>query len=104
MGVLYSCIRLAWREKKPDNQFVRDIITAEGSTYTEGPANFYRTANNAADWSETTSQLFLGVRLQCAKCHHHAFEKWSQEDYYGMAAFFVRLCTKPSGEVRIFGA
>ena len=43
------------------------------------------------DWAETTAQLFLGVRMQCAKCHHHPFEKWSQDDYYGMAAFFVRL-------------
>jgi hypothetical protein len=91
------------RENRPIDEFVRDIITAEGSTYTEGPANFYRTANNAADWAETTSQLFLGVRMQCAKCHHHPFEKWSQEDYYGLAAFFVRLGTKRSEEFGIFG-
>jgi hypothetical protein len=96
-------IRAALRENKPVDEFVRDIITAEGSTYTDGPANFYRTANNAADWAETTAQLFLGVRMQCAKCHHHPFEKWSQEDYYGMAAFFVRLATKRSQEFGIFG-
>src|SRR5579871_188393 len=103
MWSFYNWIRTALRENKPVDEFVRDIITAEGSTYTEGPANFYRTANNAADWAETTSQLFLGVRMQCAKCHHHPFEKWSQEDYYGMAAFFVRLGTKRSDEFGIFG-
>ena len=59
--------------------------------------------NNAADWAETTSQLFLGVRIGCAKCHHHPFEKWSQDDYYGMAAFFVRLGTKNSQEFGLFG-
>ena len=57
----------------------------------------------ADDWAETTSQLFLGVRIGCAKCHHHPFEKWSQDDYYGMAAFFVRLGTKNSQEFGIFG-
>jgi hypothetical protein len=96
-------IRAALRDNQPIDEFVRDIITAEGSTYSEGPANFYRTANNAADWAETTSQLFLGVRMQCAKCHHHPFEKWSQDDYYGLAAFFVRLATKRSEEFGIFG-
>jgi hypothetical protein len=103
MWSFYNWIRTALRENKPIDEFVRDIITAEGSTYTEGPANFYRTANNAADWAETTSQLFLGVRMQCAKCHHHPFEKWSQDDYYGMAAFFVRLGSKRSDEFGIFG-
>ena len=84
------------------DEFVRDIIMAEGSTFTEGPANYYRTGT-PEEWSETTAQLFLGVRLQCAKCHHHPFEKWSQDDYYGMSAFFVRVGTKNSQEFGIFG-
>src|SRR5260370_28627501 len=49
------------------------------------------------------TQVFLGVRVGCAKCHHHPFEKWSQDDYYGMAAFFVRLGTKGSQEFGLFG-
>ncbi len=96
-------IRMALRENKPLDEFVRDIITAEGSTFTDGPANFYRVGATATDWSESTSQLFLGVRLQCAKCHHHPWEKWSQDDYYGMAAFFIRLGTKGSREFGLFG-
>jgi hypothetical protein len=96
-------IRTAIRENKPIDEFVRDIVTAEGSTFTDGPANFYRVGNNATDWSEATSQLFLGIRLQCAKCHHHPWEKWSQDDYYGMAAFFVRLGSKNSREFGLFG-
>jgi hypothetical protein len=55
------------------------------------------------DWSETTAQLFLGVRMQCAKCHHHPFEKWSQDDYYGLTAFFARVGTKTSQEFGLFG-
>lgn len=103
MWSFHNWVRGQLRDNKPVDEMVRDIVTAEGSTYTEGPANFFMTSNNAADWAETTSQLFLGVRIGCAKCHHHPFEKWSQDDYYGMAAFFVRLGTKNSQEFGIFG-
>ncbi len=103
MWSFHNWVRASLRDGKPLDEFVRDILTAEGSTFTEGPANFYRTANTATDWSETATQVFLGQRLQCAKCHHHPFEKWSQDDYYGMAAFFVRLGTKNSQEFGLFG-
>jgi hypothetical protein len=103
MWSFHNWVRAALRDGRPVDEFVRDIITAEGSTFTEGPANFYRVGRTADDWSETTSQIFLGVRVQCAKCHHHPFEKWSQDDYYGMSAFFTRLGTKNSQEFGIFG-
>jgi hypothetical protein len=103
MWSFHNWVRASLRDGKPMDELVRDIITAEGSTFTEGPANFYQTANNPQDWAETTTQVFLGVRLQCAKCHHHPFEKWSQDDYAGMAAFFARLGTKTSQEFGLFG-
>jgi hypothetical protein len=103
MWSFHNWVRACLRDGKPIDQMVRDIITAEGSTFTEGPANFYLTARTPADWSETAAQLFLGVRLQCARCHHHPFEKWSQDDYYGMTAFFARLGTKTSQEFGLFG-
>lgn len=103
MWSFHNWVRASLRDKKPVDEMVRDIITAEGSTFTEGPANYFMVARNAADWAETTSQLFLGVRIGCAKCHHHPFEKWSQDDYAGMAAFFVRLGTKSSQEFGLFG-
>jgi hypothetical protein len=103
MWSFHQWIRSALRDNVPVDAFVRDIITAEGSTYREGPANFYRIGNTAEDWAETTSQVFLGVRMQCAKCHHHPFEKWSQEDYYGMTAYFVRMGRKNSQEFGLFG-
>src|SRR5262249_36090035 len=59
MWSFYNWVRGELRDNRPVDEFVRDIITAEGSTFTEGPANFYRTANNAADWAENTAQLFL---------------------------------------------
>jgi len=103
MWSFHNWIRAALRDRRPLDEFVREIVTARGSTYTEGPANYYRIGNNAADWAETTSQVFLGVRIGCARCHHHPFEKWSQDDYYGMAAFFARLGTKGSQEFGLFG-
>jgi hypothetical protein len=103
MWSFHNWVRGSIRDSKPVDEMVRDIITAQGSTFTEGPANYFMVSRNPADWSETTAQTFLGVRLGCARCHHHPFEKWSQDDYYGMAAFFVRLGTKPSQEFGIFG-
>jgi hypothetical protein len=103
MWSFHNWVRASLRDNKPADQMVRELITAEGSTATEGAANYFVASNGSADWAETTAQLFLGVRMQCAKCHHHPFEKWSQDDYAGMAAFFVRLGTKGSQEFGIFG-
>jgi hypothetical protein len=88
---------------RPFDQFVRELVTAKGSIFSNGPANYFRIANNPSDLAESTAQLFLGVRLQCAKCHHHPFEKYSQDDYYGFAAFFSRVGTKTSQEFGLFG-
>lgn len=103
MWSFHNWIRACLRDKKPIDEMVREIITAEGSTFTEGPANYYMTSRGPADWAETTSQLFLGVRMGCAKCHHHPFEKWSQADYNGMTNFFTGLGTKRSQEFGLFG-
>ncbi len=103
MWSFHNWLRAGLRDGKPVDALAREIVTAEGSTFTEGPANFFLAARTPADWSETTAQLFLGVRLGCARCHHHPFEKWSQDDYWGMAAFFSRLGTKTSQEFGLFG-
>lgn len=101
MWAFYNWMRASFRENKPFDQFVWEIITAQGSIYANGPANFYKIATTPEDLAETTAQVFLGVRLQCAKCHHHPFEVYSQADYYGLAAYFTRVGTKSSSD---FGA
>src|SRR5262249_2494441 len=103
MWSFHNWVRASLRDGKPLDKMVREIITAEGSTFTQGPANYYRLSRGADDQAETTAQLFLRVRMQCARCPHHPFEKWSQDDYYGMSAFFVRLGTKSSQEFGLFG-
>src|ERR1700721_2308623 len=78
----------------PFDAFARELITATGSGFGSGPANFYRISKSPQELAETTAQVFLGTRLQCARCHHHPFEKWSQNDYYRFAAYFARVGVK----------
>jgi len=103
MWAMHNWIRSSLRQNKPVDQFVRELITAEGSVFENGPVNFIAYGPRptdlpvvapATDLAETTAQTFLGVRLQCARCHHHPFEVYSQDDYYGLAAFFTQLESK----------
>jgi hypothetical protein len=96
-------LRDAFRANKPVSAMVEELITAQGSIYTNGPANYFRVATGPDDLAETTAQVFMGVRLQCAKCHHHPFESYGQDDYYGLAAYFARIKTKASQEFGLFG-
>jgi len=103
MWAMHTWIRDSLRTNKPFDVFTRELVTAKGSVYRNGPANFYCIAKDPVDMAETASQLFMGVRLQCAKCHHHPYEKYSQEDYYSFAACFANVSTKTSSEFGIFG-
>jgi hypothetical protein len=87
-------VERALADNMPYDEFARQLLTSVGSTLSNPPANFYRTAGDANDCVETISQIFLGARLQCAKCHNHPFERWTQDNYYGMAAFFNRVQRK----------
>ena len=103
MWALHNWLIASFRENKHFDRFARELITARGSTFSNGPANYFRVANNPQDLTEATAQLFLGVRMQCAKCHHHPYEAISQADYYSFAAFFARVGTKGSQEFGLFG-
>mgnify|MGYP002844935455 CR=1 FL=1 len=103
MWALHNWIRESFRTNKPFDRFVSELVTAKGSIYSSGPANYFRINGNANDLTESTAQLFLGIRLECAKCHHHPFEKYSQGDYQGFAAFFKGVGTKNSEEFGLFG-
>lgn len=103
MWAFANWIRASFRENKPMDQFVREILLAQGSIYQNGQANFYKVSDKPTDLAETTAQVFLGTRLQCAQCHQHPFESYSQADYYGLAAFFTRVSTKRSSDFGAFG-
>lgn len=87
-------IREQLLSNRPYDQFVRDIIAASGSMDTHPPVAWYREVNDNNSRLEDAAQLFLGQRIQCARCHHHPLEKWSQKDYFQMAAFFSLVRTK----------
>jgi hypothetical protein len=91
----------------PYDKFVREILGAQGDIATSPPVSWYREIRTPEAAVDDAAQVFLGLRIQCARCHHHPFEKWSQDDYYGFAAFFARVGRKPSldggqDEQRIF--
>ncbi len=87
-------IRDAIASNRPFDQFVRDIVAASGSMDVHPPVVWYRQVPDTFSRLEDTAQLFLGQRIQCARCHHHPFEKWAQKDYFQMAAFFSQVKTK----------
>jgi hypothetical protein len=89
--VYHSWLREQIARKTPLDHLVKNLLTAEGSTTRNGETNFYRLTSDPRDMSEYVSRTFLGVRLQCARCHNHPFDRWTQNDYYGMAAFFARV-------------
>lgn len=76
------------------DRMIRDLITSTGSASSNPAANYYRISRDPQTLAETTAQLFLGFRMQCAKCHNHPFERWTQDDYYSLAAFFARVKVK----------
>jgi len=90
----HDWIRDSLQENKPYDVFVREILTATGEEVKTPPVIWYREVKDQTAQLEDTAQLFLGQRIGCARCHHHPFEKWSQQDYYGFAAFFTRLVVK----------
>lgn len=92
----FDWIRQCLNENKPYDEFVRDVLTATGEPGKNPPVAWYREVKDASAQLEDTAQLFLGMRIQCARCHHHPFEKWSQQDYYGFQAFFAQVGRKKS--------
>ena len=93
--LFHEWVHDAVAENRPYDTFVRELITARGSTSLYGPPNYYRIERQPAGRAETTAQVFLGIRLSCARCHKHPFDQWTTDDYWNFAAF--------NGKIRIQG-
>ena len=91
VAAFHAWIRDSVATNKPLDVFVRELIAARGSTYEHPPSNFYRAMRDPITRAETVAQVFLGTRLQCAKCHNHPFDHWTQTDYYGWTNQFAQL-------------
>ena len=101
----YGWVRDSLLANKPYDQLVRELLAATGTVIANPPVAWYKRVKEPKQQLEDVAQLFLGVRMQCAQCHHHPFERWSQNDYYSLAAFFTQVGRKPSatrGEDLIF--
>jgi hypothetical protein len=98
MATLHRYLRDAVARNRRWDEVARELVTGRGSLWDVGPANFYGVGAGPEDWAENTSLVFLGVRLGCARCHNHPFDRWTQHDYYSFVAFFGRLKTKGGGE------
>ena len=92
----HAWIRGAFQRNLRFDEFVRGVLTASGDVETHPPAAWFREVATPSLQMEDTAQLFLGMRLGCAKCHHHPFERWSQQDYAGFEAFFTQVGLKNS--------
>jgi hypothetical protein len=91
-------IHLAVASNMPYDKFVRAMLTADGDCYTDAPANYLRVVRDTSTATENVTQLFLGVRFSCAKCHDHPFERWTQNQYYQLGAFFAQVGYKPGSQ------
>ena len=90
----HDFIRRSLQDNVPYDQFVRSVLAASGDVEVNPAAAWYINVTNATSQLEDTAQLFLGLRIQCARCHHHPFERWNQDDYYSFQAFFSQVGLK----------
>jgi hypothetical protein len=97
---LHQWLRAQFAENRPYDQWARELLTASGNSGKNGAVNYFRAAATPEDLTRTFSQAFLGVRMDCAQCHHHPFEKWAQTDFYGLTGFFTGLQKKAVGDGR----
>jgi hypothetical protein len=90
-SLLHEWLREQIASDRPLQEWIGELVSSLGSTYENPPASFYRTHRDAEVAAESSAQVFLGVRIACAKCHNHPFDRWKQDDYYGLAAHFTTL-------------
>lgn len=94
-----------WLQEKvadnvPFNEMVRDLLSSTGGTFTSPATNFYQVEQDTLKLAENVAQVFMGMRIQCAQCHHHPFDRWTMDDYYGFAAFFSQIGRKNGEDPR----
>ncbi len=90
-------VRKNFRENIPYDRFVHKLLTSQGSTFRNGAVTVFRDRRSPEELVTMFSQLFLGIRLECARCHQHPFEIWGQKDFYSLAAYFSRVGRKGTG-------
>ncbi|QDT35777.1 DUF1549 domain-containing protein [Stratiformator vulcanicus] len=95
----------AWLKERiagnvPIDQMVREMLSANGGTFENPPTNYYQAEQDSLKVAENVAQVFMGMRIQCAQCHNHPFDRWTMDDYYGFSAFFSQIGRKRSDDPR----
>jgi hypothetical protein len=93
-------LRLAIQQNKPMDELVRELLAAEGGNFSSPASNFYLVERSPTLMAENVAQVFMGIRMQCAQCHNHPFERWTMDDYYSFSAFFSQVGRKQASDPR----
>ena len=100
MLLYYGWLQERIQANVPIDQLVRELLSASGGTFTNAATNYYQNETDTLKVSENVAQVFLGMRIQCAQCHNHPFDRWTMDDYYGFSAFFKQVSRKRGGDPR----
>ncbi len=96
----YDWLKERIADEVPVNLMVKELLSAQGGTFTQPATNFYQNEQDNLKIAENVAQVFLGMRIQCTQCHNHPFDRWTMDDYYGFAAFFAQVGRKPGEDPR----
>jgi hypothetical protein len=96
----YNWLQDRFTKNTPIDKIVKDLLTAEGSNFKNPPASYFQVERDTLKTSENVAQVFMGMRIQCAQCHNHPFDRWTMNDYYSFAAFFPRVARKQGDDPR----
>ena len=100
MVLYYSWLVDKIAKNTPMDQMVQELISASGGTFKNAATNYYQEVRQNLQLAENAAQVFMGMRIQCAQCHNHPFDRWTQNDYYGFAAFFAQIGRKRGEDYR----
>ncbi len=96
----YNWLQQQIAEEVPVDEMIRSLLGSEGGTFTNPATNYYQNEQNNLKVAENVAQVFMGMRIQCAQCHNHPFDRWTMDDYYSFAAFFAQLARKQAEDPR----
>ncbi|QEL13204.1 DUF1549 domain-containing protein [Limnoglobus roseus] len=100
MLLYYTWLQDKIARNVPTNEWVKELLGANGGTFKNPPTNYYQVERDIIKVTENVAQVFMGMRIQCAQCHNHPFDRWTMNDYYGFASFFSQIGRKPTDDNR----
>ncbi len=100
MLLYYTWLQDKIAKNVPTNQWVKELLSANGGTFKNPATNFYQIERDVQKLTENTAQVFMGMRIQCAQCHNHPFDRWTMDDYYGFVSFFTQVGRKGGDDPR----